>query len=123
MLLTHALELPEFPQETEDTPPEPAPRPAVAGGSNRRPPDDGDGSATIIPFPQEPHRRGRGAPPPAPREDLRPWPEEQPSPGASTPSDAAAQTRDEPLWPYWMAHVLTRYRGPDGSSGGAGVFI
>ena len=83
MLGTHALELPELPEEPA---PEAAPRLALAGGSSRRPPDDRGGGATVIPFPQEPRR-------------------------------------PEPLWPYWMAHVLTRYRGPDGGGGGPGVFI
>jgi hypothetical protein len=121
MLHTHRLCLPELPGLSEETPEQPAARLAVAGGSSRQPPDEGSGSATIIPFPSEPRRAPSGRTDP-----LSPWPEDSPEPPAGdqdggTPAAGAADS--EPLWPHWMAHVLTRYRAPDGSSGGAGVFI
>jgi len=72
------------------------PRLALAGGSNRRPPDD-DRRGQVIPFPRE---RAR------PAEDDR--------------HDGNA----DPMWPAWMAHVLTRYRPPEGGGQGpTGVFI
>ncbi len=117
MLRAHALDLPDFSNLCEEQPEVPVPRPALAGGSSRRPPDDGPGSAQIIPFPDEPRR-----PKPQDRDSLHPWPVD--GNGEPEPEQPARDTAGEPLWPYWMAHVLTRYRAPDGSGGGGpGVFI
>lgn len=119
MLRTHALELPDISGLIDNEPQSAPPRLAVAGGSDRRPPDDGSGSATIIPFPEKPDRRKLGP------EDMHPWcdprePRAEESPEA--PQSARADT-GQPQWPHWMAHVLTRYRGPEGGRGGPGVFI
>lgn len=82
-------------REAEDQP-EGRPRLALAGGSNRRPPDD-DRRGQVIPFP---------------RERVRP---------AENERDAGDA---DPMWPAWMAHVLTRYRSPEGGGHGpTGVFI
>ena len=97
----------------------PMPRLALAGGSDRRPPDDeAPAGAEIIRFPKTPQQP----------DGLRPWTEMADETPAADKRDepespAGARPENEPLWPHWMAHVLTRYRAPDGSSGGAGVFI
>ena len=96
MTRVQALTLPavdRFAEPQDDALP---PRPAVAGGSDRRPPGDGKPEGRVIPFP---------------RERVRP---------------AGSPAGETPMWPAWMAHVLTRYRTPEGGGGGghpSGVFI
>lgn len=94
MTRVHALTLPAV-DRLDEPQDDAAPRRALAGGSDRRPPDGGKPEGRVIPFPRE---RARPASPPA---------------------------EETPAWPAWMAHVLTRYRAPEGGGGGhpSGVFI
>jgi len=99
MTRVHTLSLSDLERLADNEAETPAPRLALAGGSDRRPPDDTPPRGTIIEFPRE---RAR-------------------------PPEPTAAPAESPLWPAWMAHVLTRYRPPHGSEGGSGhptgVFI
>lgn len=78
-------------EQLDDLSPDDAPkaRPAVAGGSDHRPSDDGERSpAEVIRFPIERVRGGRY--------------------GHAQGESHSPAPHGEPLWPTWMARVLDR---------------
>lgn len=84
----------------------PVPRPALAGGSDRRPPGNGQPPAQVIRFPVERVRRGD-----TPEDSSGDIDSRRKAP-AQERSGLDATTADS-LWPAWMRRTLSgRYRAP-----------